>query len=86
MDALKLERTVAAYLPPEKVKEPSEGDAAVQAHEDTEFSDRFAGIDGIDVKTALKNCMNTDILKNTVHDFYVSAKTKFGEAYRCARS
>ena len=75
VDALKLERTVAAYLPPEKVKEPSEGDAAVQAHEDTEFSDRFAGIDGIDVKTALKNCMNTDILKNTVHDFYVSAKT-----------
>ena len=47
----------------------------MQAHEDTEFSDRFAGIDGIDVKTALKNCMNTDILKNTVHDFYVSAKT-----------
>lgn len=75
VDALKLERTVAAYLPPEKVKEPSEGDAAVQDHEDTEFSDRFAGIDGIDVKTALKNCMNTDILKNTVHDFYVSAKT-----------
>nr|MCR5233107.1 response regulator [Lachnospiraceae bacterium] len=83
VDALKLEHMIASYLPPGKVMEPGDdagepGDkvAADENRSDaSSFINDYAAIKGIDFNAALKNCLNADILKSTVHDFYSYYKT-----------
>ena len=78
VDALKLEHMIASYLPPDKVMEPGDGAEEPEAgaaadenrSEEGSFINDYAAIKGIDIDAALKNCLNADILKSTVHDFY----------------
>jgi len=77
IDAVKLEKMIANYLPDEKVKEPDLDASDNLAEEsDKEFMDKLSQVEGIDVSAALSNCMNEEILKGAVHDFYVSLKTE----------
>ncbi|MCR5595458.1 MAG: response regulator [Lachnospiraceae bacterium] len=81
VDAVKLEKMIADYLPGDKLLDPDKyaaengeglagGDAAA-----SEFLKTYSEIDGIDAKAALANCMNEEILKEAVGDFMVALKT-----------
>lgn len=86
VDALKLEHMIAEYLPSGKVMEPPEEteegsneSAGGDSSDDSAFMNDYGAIKGIDIDAALKNCLNADILKNTVHDFYVYFETGSGK-------
>nr|MCR5001121.1 response regulator [Lachnospiraceae bacterium] len=86
VDALKLEHMIAEYLPSGKVMEPPEEteegsneSAGGDSSDDSAFMNDYAAIKGIDIDAALKNCLNADILKNTVHDFYAYFETGSGK-------
>nr|MCR5357088.1 response regulator [Lachnospiraceae bacterium] len=87
VDALKLEHMIASYLPAGKVTEPPDepgehtGDGADtgSSSDSAAFIDDLATIKEIDIDAALKNCLTADILKNTVHDFYVYFETGSGK-------
>lgn len=77
VDAVKIEKMIANTLPGEKVMAPpSDGAFDDATDDDSEFMSAIEKVDGIDASAGLANCMTVDILKNAVHDFYVSIKTQ----------
>ena len=86
VDALKLEHMIAEYLPsgkvmepPEETEEDSNESAGGDSSDGSAFMNDYSAIKGIDIDAALKNCLNADILKNTVHDFYAYFETGSGK-------
>ncbi|MBR1862146.1 MAG: response regulator [Lachnospiraceae bacterium] len=101
IDADKLEKMLAKYLPDSKLLSPEseEGRAAIleneksatgvnegtkgeafadkemaSGKEPSEFEVFMRGAEGLDYDAGIANCMKEDILKEAVHDFYVSLK------------
>lgn len=82
----KLERAILERLPKEKVHIPTEeelaqketasgGSGGGKTKYESPFLQDLAAIGDLSVEEGLTNCMNEDILRSTIHDFVVSAKS-----------
>ena len=76
VDAVKLEKVIARTLPPQKVLAARDADCTDTQEYDRAFITKLDNVEGIDASVALSNCMTQEILKNAVHDFYVSVKSQ----------
>ncbi len=92
IDAGKLEKMIAKYLPKEKVLDPAKMPGSEIAHKATSDEGAFvkssAGKDAdksslkefysntsaLDYEKAIAGCMNEDILKEALHDYYIALK------------
>ena len=85
VDSRRLEKMILDRLPPEKVHRLTEEEQqaiaqsaeqdAKNRYEDAPFLAALSEIPGLSVEDGLRNCMNEELLQETVHDFVVSAKS-----------
>ncbi len=77
VDGFKLESMLLKYLPSEKITLTQKSE---NANESTDFEkseiEEFEKIQGIDAKTALKNCWSADVLRDALKDFVCAIDEK----------
>ncbi|MBQ8138000.1 MAG: response regulator [Lachnospiraceae bacterium] len=79
IDTNKMESMIAKYLPDEKLLSPDpETEEAsgkeIPEKEETELEKFYKNSENLDYKAGIAGCMNEDILKEALHDFYVALK------------
>ncbi|MBR6909703.1 MAG: response regulator, partial [Lachnospiraceae bacterium] len=79
IDTNKMESMIAKYLPDEKILSPDpETEEAsgkeIPEKEETELEKFYKNSENLDYKAGIAGCMNEDILKEALHDFYVALK------------
>lgn len=77
IDSEKMEKLMLHYLPEEKVELVDSLAASGESEDDAGASDDLlAGLEGIDIPSAIANCGGREVLLDAMHDFYVAVDSK----------
>lgn len=84
IDGEKFEDMIVKYLPPEKVLPPKEQPETAEETASDDFSDSpflsaLNTVSGVSVSDGLTNCMNEELLAETIRDFVANAKKNHGD-------
>lgn len=94
VDSVKLEKMLIEYLPKEKVilneinqknhLESENENTNLQKNAQSDFLEKLSSVEGVDVKSALTNCGDEEVLSDAIKDFYnaIDEKSNLIEKYK----